>query len=73
MTIKEKVREYSPALLADLAKLVSFPSVYSEDAKPFGQANIDCLNAALEMGAREGFRAVNGKYSILSSIFFYSS
>lgn len=59
MTIKEKVREYSPALLADLAKLVSFPSVYSEDAKPFGQANIDCLNAALEMGRREGFKAVN--------------
>ena len=59
MTIKEKVNEYTPELLDKLAKLVSYPSVYSEDAKPFGQANIDCLNAALKMGEELGFKAVN--------------
>ena len=59
MTIKEKVNEYMPELLEDLATLVSYPSVYSEDAKPFGQANIDCLNAALDLGRKYGFTAVN--------------
>ncbi|MBQ3376384.1 MAG: Sapep family Mn(2+)-dependent dipeptidase [Erysipelotrichaceae bacterium] len=59
MEIKEKVQQYTPALLADLAELVSYPSVLSDDAAPFGQANIDCLNAALRLGEREGFKAVN--------------
>lgn len=57
--IKNKVQEYTPELLQNLRELVSFPSVYSEDAKPFGQANIDCLNHALELGRELGFKAVN--------------
>lgn len=58
-TIKEKVQEYTPELLQYLSELVSYPSVFSEDAPPFGQANIDCLNHALEIGAKLGFKAVN--------------
>lgn len=59
MTIKEKVQEYTPELLDNLKDLVSYPSVYSDDAPPFGQANIDCLHAALEMGRKLGFKAVS--------------
>ena len=59
MSIREKVQEYSPELLENLKELVSYPSVYSDDVLPFGQANIDCLNAALEMGRKLGFKAVN--------------
>ena len=59
MTIKERVQELMPELLQNLSELVSYPSVYSEDAKPFGQANINCLNHALELGKKYGFKAVN--------------
>ncbi len=57
--IKEKVQAYMPEIVKNLTDLVSYPSVYSEDAKPFGQANIDCLNHALKIGEDYGFTAVN--------------
>ena len=57
--IEEKVREYLPDLIRDLGTLVSYPTVYSEDEPPFGRANIDCLNRALEFGRKMGFKAVN--------------
>lgn len=57
--IKQKVSEYTEEMLQDLRELVSYPSVYSDDAAPFGQANIDCLNHALELGRKLGFTAVN--------------
>ena len=57
--IKQKVTEYTEEMLQDLRELVSYPSVYSDDAEPFGQANIDCLNHALKLGKDLGFTAVN--------------
>ncbi|MBR0385224.1 MAG: Sapep family Mn(2+)-dependent dipeptidase [Erysipelotrichaceae bacterium] len=57
--IRKKVNEYFPELLQNLRELVSYPSVYSDDAPPFGQANIDCLNHALSLGDKLGFKAVN--------------
>ena len=57
--IKQKVIDYTPELLKYLDELVSYPSVFSDDALPFGQANIDCLNHALEIGSNLGFKAVN--------------
>lgn len=59
MTIKERVQELMPELLENLSELVSYNSVFSEDAKPFGQGNIDCLHAALELGRKYGFKAVS--------------
>jgi succinyl-diaminopimelate desuccinylase len=56
---KEDVLPYKDQMIADLATLVSYPSVYSDDAEPFGQANIDCLNAALKLAEGYGFKTVN--------------
>ncbi len=53
------IDQYKEEMLQDLAELVSYPSVYSEDAAPFGQANIDCLNAALKIAEGYGFKTVN--------------
>ena len=52
--IKQKVIDYTPELLKYLDELVSYPSLFSDDALPFGQANIDCLNHALEIGSNLG-------------------
>ena len=43
----------------DLGLLVSFPSVYSEDAKPFGLQNQKVLAAALGLMEKAGFRTEN--------------
>lgn len=43
----------------DLGLLVSFPSVYSEDAKPFGLQNQKVLAAALGLMDKAGFRTEN--------------
>ena len=56
---KEDVLPYKDQMIADLATLVSYPSVYSDDAEPFGKANIDCLNAALKIAEGYGFKTVN--------------
>ena len=57
--IEEKTEAYMPEIISHLAELVSYPTVFSDDVKPFGQANIDCLNRVLEMGRELGFKAVN--------------
>jgi len=57
--LQEKVKALSNEMIHDLETLVSYPSVFSEDAKPFGQANIDCLHAALEIGKHYGFKTGN--------------
>ena len=57
--IKQKVIEYTPELLRYLEELVSYPSVLNDDAPPFGQANIDCLNHAMQIGRNLGFTSVN--------------
>lgn len=48
-------------LIADLRKLISYNTVKGAPAQgaPFGQVTLDCLNAALDMGAREGFATQN--------------
>ncbi len=56
---KEDVLPYKDDMIRDLRTLVSYPSVYSDDAPPFGQANIDCLNAALKIAEGYGFKTVN--------------
>ncbi|MBQ6653915.1 MAG: Sapep family Mn(2+)-dependent dipeptidase [Erysipelotrichaceae bacterium] len=56
---KEDILPYKEDIIRDLGMLVSYPSVYAEDAPPFGQANIDCLNAALKLAEGYGFKTVN--------------
>ncbi|MCR5067556.1 MAG: Sapep family Mn(2+)-dependent dipeptidase, partial [Erysipelotrichaceae bacterium] len=56
---KEDILPYKDDIIRDLGMLVSYPSVFSEDAPPFGQANIDCLNAALKLAESYGFKTVN--------------
>ena len=56
---KEDVKPYLQDIINDLSTLVSYPSVYSDDVPPFGQENINCLNAALKLAEGYGFKTVN--------------
>ena len=49
-------------MLNDLAKLVSYNSVLSDDAAPFGKANQEVLDEALKMFEREGLVTKNLDY-----------
>lgn len=60
--MQEFVKENFDKMLADLAKLVSFNSVYSDDVKPFGQTNREVLDAALKMMEESGFDTHNLDY-----------
>lgn len=56
----ENVKVYFDDMIKDLATLVSYPSVYSNDeGTPFGINNRDCLAAALKIAENYGFKAVN--------------
>ncbi len=61
MDIKQRAAELLDETVANLSELVSFPSVanYDQDNTPFGVANRDCLNKALQIGAGYGFKTKN--------------
>ena len=51
------MKRYMDAMIDDICRLVEIPSVYEQsDDYPFGPAIDCCLDAALEMMARLGFR-----------------
>lgn len=57
--IKEFLEKNKDNMIADLSKLVSYNSVYSDDAKPFGKTNQEVLKVALETFEREGLKTTN--------------
>ena len=61
MNVNERVLAYKNEMIETLTKLVSYNSVLdtSDSAYPFGKANADCLNAALEICAANGMKTVN--------------
>lgn len=61
MTLNERVAAMEGGMVSSLQKLVSFNTVENkgEEGTPFGAANRDCLNAALDMAREMGMRAVN--------------
>ncbi len=62
MEIKQFVEENFENIKADLKKLVSFNSVYSDDAKPFGSENRKVLDCALQLMEEKGLRTENVDY-----------
>lgn len=62
MEIKEFLEKNIDNMKADLKELVSYRSVFSEDAEPFGEENRKVLDAALKMMDREGFKTTNLDY-----------
>lgn len=62
MEIKQFVEENFENIKADLKKLVSFNSVYSDDEKPFGSENRKVLDCALQMMEEKGLRTQNVDY-----------
>lgn len=61
MDIKQRAEQMLPETIENLTTLVSYPSVanYGQDGTPFGTANRDCLNKALQLGADYGFKTCN--------------
>lgn len=61
MTIKEKIEQYKDEMKEDLAKLVSYNSVYENPTEeyPFGKVNAECLEAGLKMVEKCGMHPVN--------------
>lgn len=55
----ENYKDYRDDILKDLATLVSYPSIYSEDEKPFGKSVKQCLHKALDIAEGYGFKTVN--------------
>jgi succinyl-diaminopimelate desuccinylase len=63
MNIKEWVQDHKHEMISTLSDLIAFPTVESHDSKhPFGQANADCLDYALEQCAAHGMRTQNLDY-----------
>ena len=62
--ISEYLAENKALMLEVLRKLVSYPSVYAEDDEryPFGKANAECLDYALQVCADFGLRTKNLDY-----------
>ena len=56
---KERIKDYKDDIVKDLAALVAYPSVYSEDEPPFGKQNKLCLHEALSIAESYGFKTVN--------------
>ncbi len=60
MNWNEKIEQYKEEMKQDLAKLVSYNSVFEPSKEfPFGKANAQCLEAALAIAEKCGMRAVN--------------
>lgn len=62
MNIKEYIEKNRDNMLNDLAKLVAYNSVLSNDAAPFGKANRDVLDEALSMMENSGLKTCNLDY-----------
>ncbi|MEK8127974.1 Sapep family Mn(2+)-dependent dipeptidase [Paenibacillus filicis] len=62
--IDDWIRLHQDELLADIALLVSIPSVATESAEPkvYGKACAEALEAVLALGERYGFRTSNTDY-----------
>lgn len=56
------VEENYENMLADLKSLVKYNSIYSDDVKPFGSANREVLDKALELMGTKGFKTKNVDY-----------
>ncbi len=56
------MKEHLDAYKADLARLVQYRSVLSDDVKPFGSGNRAVLDEALKMMEEKGFRTENVDY-----------
>ena len=59
MEIKQFIEENFENMKADLKKLVSFNSVYSDDEKPFGSENRKVLDCALQLMEEKGLKTEN--------------
>ncbi len=57
--INEFLEKNKQNMIDDLTKLVSYNSVYSEDALPFGKTNQEVLAEALSLMEREGLKTTN--------------
>ena len=62
MEIKEFIENNIENMKADLKKLVSYNSVYSEDEKPFGANNRKVLDEAISLMDEKGFKTTNLDY-----------
>lgn len=62
MEVKTFIENNFENMKADLKKLVSYNSVYSDDEKPFGSVNRKVLDEALKMMEEKGLRTENVDY-----------
>lgn len=62
MEIKQFIEENMENIKADLATLVSYNSVYSDDVAPFGSNNRKVLDKALELMEAKGLKTTNDEY-----------
>lgn len=62
LSAKEYVEQNIDAILMDLAKLVSFKSVYQTDQAPFGSENRKALDYMLSRLEQEGYQTKNLDY-----------
>lgn len=60
--MKKYIDEHFDEMVADLSELVKYNSVFSLDAKPFGQANRDVLDEALNIFEKRGLKGTNLDY-----------
>ena len=62
MEVKKFIEENIENMKTDLAKLVSFNSVFSEDQEPFGKENRNVLDCALKLMQEKGLTTKNLDY-----------
>ncbi|MBR4470233.1 MAG: Sapep family Mn(2+)-dependent dipeptidase [Erysipelotrichaceae bacterium] len=62
MEVKKFIENNFENMKADLKKLVSYNSVYSDDEKPFGSVNRKVLDEALKMMEEKGLKTENVDY-----------
>jgi len=60
--MKKFIEENYEQMEKDLAELVSYNSVYSDDEKPFGSQNRKVLDKAIELMNEKGFKTENVDY-----------
>lgn len=61
MDLKQRIEQELPEIIENMKTLISYPSVLDEpqEGAPFGQANKDCLEAALRIMDSYGFTTKN--------------
>ena len=62
MEVKEFVEKNIENMKADLKELVSYNSVFAQDAEPFGLENRKVLDKAIELMNNKGFKTTNMDY-----------